>query len=1076
MSFLADLHIHSPFSRATSPESNLKGLAAWARAKGIHVVGTGDFTHPGWLAQLREQLVEAEPGLFRLRDEDIPPALPGLAPEPLATRFLLTAEVSSIYKRHGKVRKIHNILYAPDFASVERLNGVLAGIGNIEADGRPILGLDSRDLLEILLEEAPDGFLVPAHIWTPWFSLFGSKSGFDTVEECFGDLAEHVFALETGLSSDPAMNRLISALDRFTLISNSDCHSPGKLGREVNVFAAELDFFAMRAALKDPARGFAGTVEFFPEEGKYHCDGHRKCGVSLEPPETRRLNAICPVCSRPLTVGVLHRVMELADRDAPLYPAGAPAVESLIPLTEVLGEILGRGPATKGVMEQYGRLVNLFGSEFAVLRTVPVEEIGRRYSPLLAEAIERMRESRVIRTPGFDGEFGVIRLFAEGERSRFAGQTSLFGSPRGRRAEKKETVRRPLPMAAAVPPAAGAPAAGRPRNPEQETAMACDAATVLVAAGPGTGKTFTLVGRIARLLADPAVDPRGLVAITFTNRAADELTERLNAALGERAQGIFVGTFHRYCLDWLRRDRPGLVVVGDEERELLVKRLFPELETGALRRLTEEILAAAPLEGTVSEAAARYRAALDGLPGIDLEAVIPRLVHRLATEPDFSARVTAGLSHLFVDEFQDLNDDQYRLVELLGRAARVFAIGDPDQAIYGFRGANLRHFLDFARRPATANLSLSRNYRSAPAILAAATAVIGHNRERSGVGLVAHQSTAATIACRPAATPQAEAEGVVQGIEALLGGVSHFSLNTGRGGSGGSELAFGDIAVLYRLSQQAEPLAEALARRGIPFQLVGATPFFMRPALRPAYYLVRAALAGTVTEHLELLRTVRGVGTATLDRLDRELPLGDDFFAAIGHASLTPTAREAILAVRDQRDRFAERCQADGVAAALDAVLPGFAVDTASPEARRLLTLAGAFGRDLAAFGRHLAENRRATVYDQRAEAVALMTLHAAKGLEFDAVFLTGLEEEILPCRLPGRPADLEEERRLFYVGLTRARRHLALSWAASRTLFGKTHDQQPSRFLAEIPAELLVREKTGHPRRRPAATQMTLF
>jgi len=287
MNYAADLHIHSPFSRATSPQSNLSGLVSWARIKGINVLGTGDFSHPGWFAALKSELVPAEPGFFSLRDQ-IPAPL-SCAAAPVSTtpvRFLLSAEVSCIYKRHGKVRKVHNLLYVPDFISAERINLRLSKIGNIHSDGRPILGLDSRDLLEIVLEEAPEGFLVPAHIWTPWFSLFGSRSGFDSIEECFGDLSDHIFALETGLSSDPEMNRLISALDRFALISNSDCHSPSKIGREANLFSAGFDYFSLREALRSNNRAtFRGTVEFFPEHGKYHADGHRACKVSLHPRE-----------------------------------------------------------------------------------------------------------------------------------------------------------------------------------------------------------------------------------------------------------------------------------------------------------------------------------------------------------------------------------------------------------------------------------------------------------------------------------------------------------------------------------------------------------------------------------------------------------------------------------------------------------------------------------------------------------------------------------------------------------------------------------------------------------------------
>lgn len=426
MEYVADLHVHSPFSRATSKDCDPAGLAAWARVKGIQVLGSGDFTHPGWLARLKELFVPAEPGFYRLRDENVPSPLPGLPPDPAPVRFMLSAEISCIYKRYGAVRKVHNLLYVPDLAAAERISARLAGIGNIESDGRPILGLDSRNLLEILLEAAPEGFLVPAHIWTPWFSLFGSNSGFDAVEECFGDLTPHVFALETGLSSDPEMNRMISALDRFALISNSDCHSPSRLGREANIFATGFDFFSLRDALKENHReSFRGTVEFFPEEGKYHLDGHRACAVCLEPAETRHLGGRCPVCGRPLTVGVLHRVLELADRDRPLFPEDAPEVFSMVPLSEVLGEICGVGPGSKEVARQYARLVARFGSEFAILLHASVEELAEA-SPLLAEAIGRIRDGRVIRRGGYDGEYGTIRVFEEGEVARVAGMARLF--------------------------------------------------------------------------------------------------------------------------------------------------------------------------------------------------------------------------------------------------------------------------------------------------------------------------------------------------------------------------------------------------------------------------------------------------------------------------------------------------------------------------------------------------------------------------------------------------------------------------------------------------------------------------
>ena len=416
MDYIADLHIHSPFSRATSPKSTLDVLAAWAMIKGIQVVGTGDFTHPAWFGSLIDQLEPAEPGLFSLKNEGeaIPP-FSGVKRSNAPVRFMLSTEISCIYKRHGSVRKVHNLLYLPDFGAVERLNARLARIGNIQSDGRPILGLDSRDLLEILLEITPDGVLIPAHIWTPWFSLFGSRSGFDSIEECFGDLASHIFALETGLSSDPAMNRLISSLDHLALISNSDCHSPSNLGREANLFSTGMDYFSLWSAVKSNYREkFFGTIEFFPEEGKYHADGHRACEVCLDALQSRSLGAVCPVCSKSLTLGVQSRVCNLADREEPGFTPNAPRVYSLIPLPEVLGELLGTGASSKKVLAGYAKVIAHFGSEFALLLHASLDEISQ-FSPLLSEAVRRIREGQVIRHPGYDGQYGVIQVFAKGE-------------------------------------------------------------------------------------------------------------------------------------------------------------------------------------------------------------------------------------------------------------------------------------------------------------------------------------------------------------------------------------------------------------------------------------------------------------------------------------------------------------------------------------------------------------------------------------------------------------------------------------------------------------------------------------
>jgi DNA helicase-2/ATP-dependent DNA helicase PcrA len=417
VSFVADLHVHSYLSRATSRTLDLEHIHAWAQRKGIAVVATGDFTHPRWFAELRDKLAPAGGGLFRLRDDLAAAVDQGVPPAARAeVRFLLSVEVSSIYKRGDRVRKVHNLLYAPDFEIAARIAARLARIGNLEADGRPILGLDARDLLEITLESSPDAFLIPAHVWTPWFSALGERSGFDSLDECFGDLAGHVFAAETGLSSDPAMNWRLSALDRVSLVSSSDAHSPEKLGREASRFEGEVSYFAMRDALRERSPRFLGTIEFFPEEGKYHHEGHRACGVNLAPAEAAALGHLCPRCGKPLTGGVASRIAALADRPEGFRPDGAKPFANLVPLVELLGEILDVGASSGRVRKHYDKLLACAGSELDVLTECPVEDAERHGPPLLGEALRRMRAGEVKRIAGFDGEYGSVRVFDEEER------------------------------------------------------------------------------------------------------------------------------------------------------------------------------------------------------------------------------------------------------------------------------------------------------------------------------------------------------------------------------------------------------------------------------------------------------------------------------------------------------------------------------------------------------------------------------------------------------------------------------------------------------------------------------------
>jgi len=407
MRFIADLHIHSRFSRATSPDMSLENLWKWAQIKGISVIGTGDFTHPKWHDEIKEKLDASDNNLFKIKDNNdysVPESCGG------EVSFMLTAEVSCIYSKNGKVRKVHSLIFAPDLAAVSKINTALAGIGNIASDGRPILGLDAKKLLKIVMDISEDALVVPAHAWTPHFSVLGANSGFDSIEECYEELTDHIYAIETGLSSDPAMNWRLSPLDKITLISNSDAHSPAKLGREANIFDTELSYESITHAIKT-REGFLGTIEFFPQEGKYHNDGHTACGVSLSPQETIKHKYLCPICGKKVTIGVMHRVQKLADRENGFRPEGALPFSSIIPLQEIIGETMKVGVNSKAVNRTYFNLLEKLGSEFRILLDTPLDAIDKAGSPLLSEAIARMRSGNVHIAPGFDGTYGKVKIF-----------------------------------------------------------------------------------------------------------------------------------------------------------------------------------------------------------------------------------------------------------------------------------------------------------------------------------------------------------------------------------------------------------------------------------------------------------------------------------------------------------------------------------------------------------------------------------------------------------------------------------------------------------------------------------------
>ncbi|WP_319543321.1 UvrD-helicase domain-containing protein [uncultured Pseudodesulfovibrio sp.] len=1012
--FTADLHVHSRFSRATSKNLTIRSLAAWGRLKGLTVLGTGDFTHPEWLAEIEDQLQDNGQGLFTLKDpgglESEIPTFDGDIPG--RVRFMLQTEISSIYKRGGKVRKVHNLVYMPDLESVKRFNEKLAQVGNLVSDGRPILGLDSRDLIDMVLETHPMAFLVPAHIWTPWFSLFGSKSGFDSIRECFGDYSDEIFAMETGLSSDPEMNWTWSELDRIKLISNSDAHSGEKLGREANLFRGEISYEGIYRALRSEGLGhkFLGTVEFFPEEGKYHMDGHRKCGVSMDPHETIARDGICPVCGKPVTIGVYNRILELADREEPIKPAGAANFVSMIPLKEILSEVSGVGPNSKKVNLLYMKLLSEFGNELDILQRAPVEDLNK-FSCHLGEGLSRMRDGRVIRRAGYDGEYGVISVFSEKERAEIKnGGTLISMSVPDKHPDVGETAK---PCKAVLRPKVDI----KPitYNKEQKKAIKAGPGAVLVMAGPGTGKTQTLMGRIDRLI-DEGENPKRILALTFTRRAAQELRDRMKSLRGDTAEMPQAGTLHSLCFDYWRHaysDTP--IVVPEAAAKKLFAEVNPEFAGKNLDHYWNKYIMAREqlkeLPEDLAEAHINYGNQKNHWDLVDYTDLLEFMLEQSGA-PTYRMPYT----HVLVDEIQDLTPLQLAVIKgIAGKSGKgVFCIGDPNQAIYGFRGAAV----NVAERlkemwPGIAQITLLENYRSGQAILDTAASLFPDTPK-----LRANQDINATIHLFEGPDGLREATWISDKIKGLIGATSHSITDQ----EGGGDLAPGDIAVLVRFKALIPILEKALKRAGIPVSTPELEGFWQEPRVASILKAAEQFLGMTLSDSEDVLDVpdhILAKGPVALAAFLNETPPFDQFFW-------------------DSR-QFKELKAAFDLRGGWQGLVNWVSLQTELELVRK------------------------------SAEKVQIMTLHAAKGLEFDAVFMPACEEGILPFAgmdlltakvtlTPGRGQRFEEERRLMFVGMTRARRNLYISRSDQRQLYGRTLNLPPSRYLRELPEQLLTK------------------
>lgn len=1082
--YIADLHIHSRFSRATSREGNPGQLDLWARRKGIHIVGTGDFTHPEWRKELEEKLEPAEDGFYtlkaeyRIKDPSVP--------DDFLPRFVVTGEISSIYKKMDRVRKVHSVILLPGLEEAGLLSKKLETIGNIHSDGRPILGLDCRDLLEITMDLCPRSIYVPAHIWTPHFSLFGAFSGFDTVEECFEDMTPYVHAVETGLSSDPPMNWRLSALDSYQLISNSDAHSPSKLGREANLMEIPLSYDGLYGAVQE-GKGLKGTIEFFPEEGKYHYDGHRKCHLCLSPAEAARYDGKCPVCGRKLTIGVSHRIEQLADREEGYILPGAKRFESVVPLPEVIAASTGRSSASIKVEAEYKALVGKLGPEFEILRNVPVEDIRHASGRLVAEGIRRLREGRVNRIPGYDGEYGKIRLFEPSEIENPDGQMSFFTSgelfavtaeaggvqeeglqtggvqadgiqAEGLQAGKAQTDEKirafeenltadgeETGVEAAISEAAAAEIKPEPDfaaqnllsglNDRQLEAVTVAGRAIAVVAGPGTGKTKTLISRILYLLKERNVKPSEITAVTFTKKAAGEMQERLLKELGGKrtVNRMRIGTFHGICHELLKEAGLEFKLAGDMETLELAGQVIKELNLSVRPKqfLRQISLMKTGLSGQ-EPALRRYQELLKTAGVLDFDDLLTKTLALFENQAPENRKLLEGFSRnfsfLLVDEFQDISPVQFRLIKAWNRSGReLFVIGDPDQAIYSFRGADSGCFKLLAGSwPQLKTISLVENYRSTEPILAGAISVISRNEGEERI-LRPRGSGGSLIRLAEAKSELSEAIFVAKEINRMVGGIDMLDAQGGLDAhNAGTIRGFADIAVLYRTHHQAALLEDCLKKEGIPYVVAGRDDFLTEEKTR-----------GTVCFFQYLLDREDCLAKETAGKLLWGLEAG----------CLTDSILDAAA------EQYQDRAKKEKPSKLLERFCRE--MELTENEALQKLCSMALFYKTMADFLEALSfgqegDLKRCGGKAYTSDAVALMTLHGSKGLEFPAVFLTGVRKGMIPFESGKEPVNQEEERRLFYVGMTRAKEELIL-----------TTSKEKSPFLADIPEHILVREET---------------
>ncbi|AEF83955.1 DNA and RNA helicase [Treponema primitia ZAS-2] len=1118
MRIIADLHIHSPYSRATSRRNSPAILDRWARIKGIGLAGTGDCTHPQWLSDLRESLVEVGEGFYALK-EDLrrdfdrvtgpeaglpnPGSPPGDMADSGRVRFVLTGEISTIYSRDGKTRKVHHLVVLPDFEAAAAFQGRLEKAGNIRSDGRPILGLDSRDLLEMLLESDRRSMLIPAHIWTPWFSALG-RSGFDSIDECYRDLAPHIHAIETGLSSNPPMNWALSSLDRFAIISNSDAHSPDKLGREATVLSMEPSYPGLAAALSGASgTGILETVEFFPQEGKYHYDGHRVCDVSLDSESAAAAKGLCPVCGKALTPGVLSRVRELADRpvsETAPCPADSQGTNrrpyrSLIPLVEILGELLSVGAASKKVSRAYGPLIEKGGGEFSILMDKSIGELEKLNCPgisgeLLAAAIDHMRRGEVFITPGYDGLYGVIRAFPPGKVPGYTGP-DLFGDEGKSSATETLPSGTMFPVTALLPSGTAALTADNSAKGDgnQETAMLPSETTSLSADNGAKS------GERPRENSVKQTEPWAPAKTKMANQTPDALSPASSTGPRPAAKPASLT---------LSPAPPAFTPDQDQERAIH--------HSGG-----PALIIAGPGTGKTSVLARRITRLMEHNPGTEEPRILALSFTVKAAEElrDRIVRTTGkGADGLTVGTFHSLGRSILKAEAAAAGIREDFGILDEEG-----KTALLRD-ITTGKKPAVSPEKLGSYIEERKRFLLLPGETIprlsppteilldGALREtaipplKDGPDLLYREYRDA-LKLRNALDFDDLLAGTVRLLVArpeLL--KKHRDRFTHIFADEYQDINFAQYALLRLLGRKelwviGDPNQAIYGFRGASNKYMdrflsdypGAAIYRLTKSFRCADPIIQAANALTGAE-------LRGADSATCNAdFSRQVP------RATCNADFSRQVPRAVTLYRTPCPT--DRAEAEGIARRISALIGGtgfFAIDSGIANSSaaedsgesgengltslgqcailiRAAALAAPFEEALQNHGipyRLMGENLEDLKWST--EEVALMTIHASKGLEFDHVFVTGLEEGILPFTLFGESnnENIDEEKRLLYVAMTRARYGLHLSWAASRIFRGRKLTQPPSRFLSSL--EALIPELKPSCPRREKNPQLNLF